>query len=255
MTIIFFDVHAFLLCCHRENDSTARKKKLYLKQAIISEFPALLKDNMFWLLISCSEKEDKQSALPEEEEYVEVESTEPSYETEPSGEEEAFDEIPQLMLHLNHTGIWNLAPIAGPYTSMYGAFKIQELINGNNIYPYCDFSFAVTGIEVETLCPTCDFGFAVEFFISEPEPPEEGEEVLEVPEGFPIAESIEDCFTPELPEHQEMRVIAYSITDQMLYFDYFNTGIWVPWYPATFINDTLEVYYNEEFGFYGVGDD
>ena len=59
----------------------------------------------------------------------------------------------------------------------------------------------------------------------------------------------------ELPEHQETRVLAYSIADEMLYFDYFNTGIWVPWYPATFIHDTLEVYYYEEIGFYGVDDD
>jgi hypothetical protein len=210
---------------------------------------------MFWLLFACVEKEEQQSSLPEEEVYPEEEGEEPSFETEPSGEMEAFDEEPQQLLQLRHTGIWNLSPIAGPYTSMYGALNIQELIDGNDLFPYCDFSFAVTGIEVETLCPSCDFGFAVEFFVSEPVPPEEGEEELVVPAGFPIADGIEDCFTPELPEHQEMRVIAYSIADQMLYFDYFNTGIWVPWYPATFINDTLEVYYDEEFGFFGVGDD
>ena len=79
--------------------------------------------------------------------------------------------------------------------------------------------------------------------------------MVEIPEEFPTAENLSDCFSPEIPSHQEVRVMAYSLSDEMLYFNYYNTGIWVPWYPATFIHDTLEVNFKEEIGFYGVGDD
>ena len=209
---------------------------------------------MFWILLACTEKTDEVVELPEEEPYEE-EIAEPSFEDAPETEDVAFAEVPPQMLHLVHSGIWNLSPISGPYTSMFGELNIQEQINGNSTFPYCDFNLAVTGHEVDDLCPTCDFGFAIEFFVQEPVPLEEGEEELIFPEKLPVAESIEECFTPELPEHQETRVLAYSIADEMLYFDYFNTGIWVPWYPATFIHDTLEVYYYEEIGFYGAGDD
>lgn len=209
--------------------------------------------HVIWLLLACTDQTKDNAELPPEEEYSEEESIEPSFE-EPPVSEEAFDEAPPQMLQLVHTGIWNLSPIAGPYTSLYGELNIQERIDGGILFPYCDFDFAVTGYKVETLCPTCDFGFSIEFFVQEPEPVPEEEEI-EIPDGIPIAVSIEECFTPELPEHQETRTLAYSIDEQMLYFDYFNTGIWVPWYPATFINDTLEVYYYEEVGFYGVEND
>ena len=80
------------------------------------------------------------------------------------------------MLNIQHAGIWNLSPIAGPYNSMYGELNIQELIDGYTVVPYCDFTFGVTGYATEDLCETCDFGFSIDFFVLEPEPPEEGEE-------------------------------------------------------------------------------
>ena len=209
---------------------------------------------MFWLFLACSEKEVDSAQLPPEE-VTEEQGFEPSFEADPVTDSVAFDEQPMQMLQLQHSGIWNLAPIAGPYTSMYGELNIQELIDGYTVVPYCDFSFAVTGYATEDVCPTCDFAFSIEFFVMEPEPSEEEEEEFELPEDFPQAEDMSDCFSPELPDHQEIRVMSYSLEDEMIYFNYFDTGIWIPWYPATFIHDTLEIYYLEEIGFFGAGDD
>ena len=209
---------------------------------------------MIWLFLACSEKEVDSAQLPPAEEITE-QGFEPSFEADPETDSVAFDEQPPQLLHIQHSGIWNLSPIAGPYTSMYGELNIKELIDGYTVIPYCDFSFAVTGYVTEDVCPTCDFGFTIEFFVMEPEPPDEEEEEIELPEDFPQAENMSDCFSPELPDHQDVRVMAYSLADEMIYFNYFDTGIWIPWYPATFIHDTLEVYYFEEIGFFGAGDD
>ena len=54
---------------------------------------------MFWLLISCTEKEVDSVQLPPEDTYV-AESLEPSFETEPSTEGTAFDESPPQMLQI-----------------------------------------------------------------------------------------------------------------------------------------------------------
>ena len=209
-----------------------------------------------YFIFACSQKDSDSAALPPEDTAEDTTSYEPSFEVEPSSESnEAFDESPQQMLNIQHAGIWNLSPIAGPYNSIYGELHIQELINGYTVVPYCDFTFGITGYATDEICEGCDFGFSIEFFVLEPEPPDEEEEELILPEDFPQAESISDCFSPELPQHQETRILAYSSSEGMLYFNYYNTNIWVPWYPAVFLNDALEVFYQEDIGFFGAGDD
>lgn len=212
--------------------------------------------SFLYLLIACGEKQSDNATLPPQDTAEETASYEPSFELEPSSEgNEAFDESPQQMLNIQHAGIWNLSPAAGPYNSMYGELNIQELINGYTVVPYCDFTFGVTGYVTENICDTCDFGFDIDFFVLEPDAPSEEDEEIIVPDDFPQAEEISDCFSPELPAHQETRTLAYSFADEMLYFNYHNTDIWVPWYPAVFLSDTLEVFFQEDVGFFGAGDD
>ncbi|MEC7986481.1 MAG: hypothetical protein VX278_15045 [Myxococcota bacterium] len=211
---------------------------------------------LLFSIIACSDKGDADEVqLPPEDTYVAEDTAEPYFDAETGLFDTGYDEVPPYQLHIAHTGMWTLSPVAGPYTSLQGELNLSEIIDNNDTFPYCDFRMGITGYASEAMCNTCDFGFEVNFYLLDPEEPEEGEEVIEPPEEIPIAESLGDCFSPDLPHHQEVRQMAYSIEEETLYFNYYDTGIWLPWYPAVFIHDSLEVNYTQTLAFYGVGED
>ena len=214
---------------------------------------------MFLLItiLACSDKGDTGVAqLPPEETYVVEDTAEAFFEEDDAMlYDTGYDEVPPFHLHVSHTGIWSLSPVAGPYTSLQGELILTEVIDTNDTFPYCNFRMGITGYASDAMCNTCDFGFEVNFFLLDPEEPEEGEEVIEIPDEIPIADNLSECFAPDLPDHQEVRQMAYSMDEETLYFNYYNTGIWLPWYPAVFIHDTLEVNYTQTLAFYGVGED
>jgi hypothetical protein len=114
----------------------------------------------------------------------------------------------------------------------------------------------LTGYATDIMCPTCDFAFDIEFYHVEDE--DEDQEEPMNPNGMngePIkAESLEDCLSPDLPAHQEVRRLGFSSTEGIIYFDYFNSGIWIPWYEALKIHDNVTLNWEASLGFFGFMD-
>ena len=83
---------------------------------------------------------------------------------------------------------------------------------------------------------------------------EEIEEEDEMEEGT-FAETPSDCFVPDMPDHLESRRLGYSALEGTIYFDYYDSGFWIPWYTADQIHDSITFEWNTLVGFYGFPDD
>ena len=69
------------------------------------------------------------------------------------------------------------------------------------------------------------------------------------------AQLVEECFTPDLPGHQEIRRLGFSFVEQTIYFNYYNSGIWLPWYEASQNQNEVLFDWESRVGFYGFPDD
>ena len=84
---------------------------------------------------------------------------------------------------------------------------------------------------------------------------EEEEEMPGMMDGEPIeAENLDGCLSPDLPGHQEIRRLGYSSTDGIIYFDYYNSGIWIPWFEANQLHDEITFSWEAKLGFFGFED-
>ena len=151
------------------------------------------------------------------------------------------DETPPYTLTMSHTGSWDLLPIGGPFTSMVGSLEIVELLDANEMQPWCKATFSLTGQSVDDICPTCDFGFIILFYLVDEGDKKDKEVGL-----------LEDCQSPGLPADGEVRTLAYSESDSMLYYNYGDTNIWIPWYEANQLRDELNYAWTATAGFIGV---
>ena len=155
----------------------------------------------------------------------------------------ATDEVPAVTLEIHHAGFFEQSPINGPYTAMTGSLDIVEYVDGSPAQPWCRARFALTGLTTDRACPSCETTYLVEFYLTAEGPLEdEAEDGLEV-------RGLADCFSPDLPADLERRAMGWSPSDQTIYLDYFDTGIWLPWYEASEDRDTLVIDHIETFGF------
>jgi hypothetical protein len=151
------------------------------------------------------------------------------------------NEAPPHTLTMTHTGSWDLLPISGPFTSMVGELQILEALDSEPLTPWCKATFSLTGQSADERCPTCDFGFIILFYLND-----EGDKKNKDVGG------LEDCQSPGLPADGEVRTLAYSESDSMIYLNYYDTGIWVPWYEANQLRDELNYAWTGSAGFIGV---
>ena len=169
-----------------------------------------------------------------------------------SGFDTEFNEPMLLTLDVTHSGSWVLSPLAGPYELLTGEMSISEIAAGNQLSPWCSYNFALTGDVVnDSSCETCSFVVDVKFYLledSEDTGSPVNQEILQ-------AESIDECFFPDLPTHQEIRRLGFSLPDQTIYFNYYNSGIWIPWYDASQNQNQIDFNWSSQIGFYGFPDD
>lgn len=165
-----------------------------------------------------------------------------------------YNQPPIMDLLINHSGEWELSPIAGPYQILIGEMHVQEIVVDNNASLWCDFTIALTGEYSGQGCNTCDFAFNVEFYVNEnPNAPDEEEMDMNDPPEF--AYTIEDCMTPDLPSDQGIWEMGFSSIENTIFVNYENSGFWLPWYEAYQVNDSVLFEWETNIGIYGLPDD
>lgn len=155
------------------------------------------------------------------------------------------DEEPPFELSLAHAGVWELLPLGGPYTSMVGELTITELLDGNKSTPWCSATFSLTGQAVDDVCDTCDYGFTILFYLVEEGSKKEDKGKEEAVGG------LAECRSPDLPADGEVRTLAYSDADSTIYFNYYGSDIWIPWYDASDLHDEVNFEWEATLGFIG----
>lgn len=168
-----------------------------------------------------------------------------------TGPDTGFNETPEHVLTLEHRGEWELTPIGGgPWTAFTGELQVDEYLDYFEDQPWCTARFALTGQATEDLnnCPACDVVFDVLFYLTD--------EGLEDDEGDPyldengnIIAGLGVCGSPDLPEHDEVRRMGLSLDAETIYFDYYGSDIWVPWYDIEQLHDDVDFEWTADVGF------
>ena len=199
---------------------------------------------------ACTEPEQT-AELPDIEDGS-MDTAMPSFSVDTALYDTGFNEQMVQQLQLIHEGSWEMSPPSGPYTVLYGELEVMEVIDGRIDPPWCDFTFALTGYISDEVCDGCDIAFDVSFFLlADEDPPDEDEIDMENPEQ---AYQLEDCLTPDMPAHEEVRRLGFSSFEQQIYFDYYDSGIRIPWYEADQILDSVTFEWEQTIGFYGFED-
>ena len=212
--------------------------------------------SLLLLLTGCQSKEADTSAssLPEDTQ-VQTEDSGMGWFAVDTSFDTGYNTPPALNMLVTHTGEWELSPAAGPYQILVGEMSVQEIVVDNSATLWCDFQISLTGEASGMGCPTCDFGFMVEFYVHDnPNVPDESE--MDMDEDPEFAYTINDCLTPDLPNHEGIWQMGYSGLEGIIYLNYENSGFWLPWYPAYQVNDSIYFDWETTLGVYGLpGDD
>lgn len=186
--------------------------------------PALL------LLYACAEEPVDTAgggSLPEETGELEVRYDTSTYRIETGALEDTGDQTPEVVLQMVQEGDWTLGPAGGPWTELSGLLAVTETYEETG-RENCASVYALTGTAVDDRCDTCTDAFEVSFAPSE---------------GNPAP-----CRDSDLPELYEERVLGWAPDEQTIYWNYYDSGAWVPWYDATLEGDTLHVRWAAEVG-------
>ena len=66
---------------------------------------------------------------------------------------------------------------------------------------------------------------------------------------------LEMCKSPDLPTDLERWNMGWSEDEQTLYFNYYDSGFWLPWYEADAVHDDIAFTWAETLGFFVPEDD
>ena len=166
------------------------------------------------------------------------------------------NDSPGEVLEVVYEGVWELSPQGGPYRNMTGELKVREIRDGDEDQYWCAVNYALTGTvpdDEDAGCSYCDVTLEVLHYIT----------VEGLWDGkTPIVDEDEDsetygeqlgrremCMDPDVPEDQARWTMSFAEEDDFIHFDYYGTGVWVPWYEGELVHDTLTFEYRAEVGF------
>lgn len=124
-------------------------------------------------------------------------------------------------------GSWTMSPTGGPYDAMSGVLEMGEYINGSE-EPSCLLTYALTGAKVSTSCPGCNYTFRIQHVLVE---------------GAP-----DECQRTDYPEDGIYLIFGYSSETRIIYYDYADTGYWLPWYDALRQGDEITFEWSTTYG-------
>jgi hypothetical protein len=183
-----------------------------------------------------------ESTLPEDTATETVDDTaEPFFPVDTSADT-GFNQQPEQTMVLAHLGVWQQSPVGGPYTALTGTLEVLELLNGDEDEPWCRVTFALTGALAEETCPTCDVGYIVEHYVVQEGPTEE-----EVEEEIEVG-GLDACMSPDLPEDLERWHMGWSEAEGTVYFNYYDSEFWLPWYDGAQTHDDITFAWTRELG-------
>ncbi len=154
----------------------------------------------------------------------------------PLPEDTAPEVIPDLSpnnwVNLSQIGVWNLGNTSEPWGSVSGTLVIREHIDELDtaapVYE-CDVSYTLTGTEVTNHdCNDCDFVMAVEHYVNS---------------GDPSA-----CHDPDAPVNGAIRHLGYDNATKKILFDYYGSGVWIPWYDADRTGQRVDFEWTAQLG-------
>lgn len=111
---------------------------------------------------------------------------------------------------------------------MSGSLLVNETVDGKGD-PTCVLDFSLTGTKAGYQCPGCNYTFFINFVLVEGD--------------------AEACASSDLPEDGDARVMGYSSEDRLIYYNYNNTGIWLPWYDASRLGDEISFEWESTKGY------
>jgi hypothetical protein len=163
------------------------------------------------------------------------------------GNDTGFNLEPEVALGISHIGHWDQTPVGGPYTAMTGELLVEEMVDGRPDQPWCRVMYALTGLALDAhTCDLCDSAFLVEFFVVA-----EGQTDEELAEYGPLEVGGQaECFSPDLPADGERWEMGWSSIDETLYFNYYGSNIWLPWYAGLGDHDRVEFSWITSAGFH-----
>ncbi|MFT7521036.1 MAG: hypothetical protein ACI9MC_003187 [Kiritimatiellia bacterium] len=157
-----------------------------------------------------------------------------------------LDDIPANWLYMYHDGEWDLGPTDGPYTTLSGTLEIFEFVDfqlprrddtdivdtdlddTDTSEPWddlekspllCRANFTLSAEPSETNCSGCDFTLDLTFHLIDGDP--------------------STCLDPDVPDDGDVRRFGWRASDDVILYDYYNAGIWFPWYKAEKLDDHL----------------
>lgn len=172
---------------------------------------------------------------------AETDTAEPFFPVDTSADT-GFNQRPEQTLVLAHVGVWQQSPVGGPYTALTGVLEVVELLDGDEDAPWCRVTFALTGAVTEETCPTCDVGFSVDHYVVR-EGPTEDELEDEIEVGGLAA-----CMSPDLPADLERWHMGWSEAEGTVYFNYYDSEFWLPWYDGAQTHDDISFAWTQELG-------
>ncbi|MES2644467.1 MAG: hypothetical protein V4850_33580 [Myxococcota bacterium] len=134
-----------------------------------------------------------------------------SFPFDSAGDTAPIDEAPAHWLTMRQAGTWTLGGAEADPTSMTGLLVVTELLDADEEAPACVETWALVGARAETDCAGCAFTFAVEH-------------TRVATEGA--------CRTPELPDTGDLRTLGYAQAEGRVWWDWYDTGVWVPLWDA-----------------------
>jgi hypothetical protein len=102
---------------------------------------------------------------------------------------------------------------------MTGEVHVIELVDGNIDKPNCEVRFALTGQEAIEACPTCSAAFEVLYYVAEGD--------------------VEACLDTETPVDGSTVRMGWSDSDDTIWLDYDNSGVWLEWYEGRRVDDSV----------------
>lgn len=154
----------------------------------------------------------------------------------PLPEDTAPEVIPDLTpdhwILLTQVGQWTLGNTSAPWGSVTGTLRLREYVDALDtaepVYE-CDVTYSLTGSEVTPNdCPGCDFVMAVEHYVTA---------------GDPSA-----CHDPDAPVDGAIRHLGYDNGAKKILFDYYGSGVWIPWYDADRTGQIVDFEWSAQLG-------
>jgi len=158
-----------------------------------------------------------------------------------------FNLQPEVRLGISHVGEWDQSPVGGPYTAMTGELLVEEMLDGRPDQPWCRVTYALTGLAVpDHTCAGCETVYEVEFFVVS-----EGQTEAELEEyGELDVLGLDGCFSPDLPGDGERWQMGWSALEESVYFNYYGSDIWLPWYAGESDHDQVAFSWVTSVGFH-----